>query len=61
MRVYMVQKRVARFIARNYTFEEGSMTVILAELKWETHRKGERITDSYCFKRSERYRQNSYR
>ena len=34
-----VQKREARFVTRNYTFEEGSMTDILAELKWETLQK----------------------
>ena len=31
-----MQKRAARFVTRNYTLEEGSMTGILAELKWET-------------------------
>ena len=31
-----VQKRAAMFITMNYTFEEGSMTGILAKLKWET-------------------------
>ena len=30
-----VQKYAAMFVPRNYTFEEGSMTGILAELKWE--------------------------
>ena len=34
-----VQKRAARFVTRNYTFEEGSMTGILAELKWKTVQK----------------------
>ena len=34
-----VQKRAARFVTRNYTFGEGSMTDILAELKWETLQK----------------------
>ena len=34
-----VQKRAAKFVTRNYTFEEGSMTGILAELKWETLQK----------------------
>ena len=28
-----VQKRAARFVNRNYTFKEGSITDILAELK----------------------------
>ena len=31
-----MQKLAARFVTRNYPFEEGSMTDILAELKWET-------------------------
>ena len=31
-----VQKRAARFVTRNYAFEEGSMTCNLSELKWET-------------------------
>ena len=34
-----VQKRAAWFVTRNYTFEEGSMTGILAELKLETLQK----------------------
>ena len=29
----------ARFVTRNYTFEEGSMTGILEQLKWETLKK----------------------
>ena len=29
----------SRFVTRNYTFEKGSMTGILAELKWETLQK----------------------
>ena len=31
-----LEKRAARFVTRNYTFKECSMTGILAELKWET-------------------------
>ena len=31
-----VQKRAARFVTRNYSYEIGSMTGILEELKWET-------------------------
>ena len=31
-----VQKRVARFVTINYSYETGSMTGILEELKWET-------------------------
>ena len=34
-----VQKRAARFVTRNYTYETGSMTGILEELKWETLQK----------------------
>ena len=34
-----VQKRVARFVTRNYSYETGSMTGILEELKWETLQK----------------------
>ena len=33
-----VQKRAARFVTRNYSYETGSMTGIL-ELKWETLQK----------------------
>ena len=39
-----VQKRAARFVTRNYTFEEGSMTGILEQLKWESLKK--RRTDN---------------
>ena len=31
-----VQKCTARFVTRNYSYETGSMTGILEELKWET-------------------------
>ena len=31
-----VQGRASRFVTRNYTFEEGSMTGILEQLKWES-------------------------
>ena len=34
-----VQKRAARFVTRNYTREEGSMTGILEQLKWECRKK----------------------
>ena len=40
-----VQNRAARFVTRNYTFEEGSMTGILGNLS----RKGGRIIDLYCY------------
>ena len=32
-------KRAARFVTRNYSYETGSMTGILEELKWETLQK----------------------
>ena len=34
-----VQKRAARFVTRNYSYETGIMTGILEELKWETLQK----------------------
>ena len=34
-----VQNRAARFVTRNYSFEEGSMTGILEQLKWESLKK----------------------
>ena len=34
-----VQNRAARFVTRNYTFEEGSMTGILEQLKLESLKK----------------------
>ena len=34
-----VQKRAARFVRRNYSYETGGMTGILEELKWETLQK----------------------
>ena len=34
-----VQKHAARFVTRNYSYETGSMTGILEELKWETLQK----------------------
>ena len=39
-----VQNRAARFVTRNYTFKEGSMTGILEQLKWESLKK--RRTDN---------------
>ena len=39
-----VQNRATRFVTRNYTFEEGSMTGILEQLKWESLMK--RRTDN---------------
>ena len=34
-----MQKRAARFVTRNYSYETGSMTGILEELKWEPPQK----------------------
>ena len=34
-----VQNRAARFVTRNYNREEGSMTGILEQLKWESLKK----------------------
>ena len=34
-----VQKRAARLVTRNYTYEKGSMTDILKKLKWESLQK----------------------
>ena len=34
-----MQKRAARFVTGNYSYETGSMTGILVELKWETLQK----------------------
>ena len=31
-----VQKRAARFVTGNYSYETGSMTGILGQLKWES-------------------------
>ena len=35
-------ERAARFVTRNYSYETGSMTGILEELKWETLQKRRR-------------------
>ena len=34
-----VQKRAARFVTANYSYETGSMTGILGQLKWESLKK----------------------
>ena len=34
-----VQNRAARFVTRNYTREEGSMTIMLEQPKWESLKK----------------------
>ena len=39
-----VQNCATRFVTRNYTVEEGSMTGILEQLKWESLKK--RRTDN---------------
>ena len=39
-----VQKRAARFVTRIYSYETGSMTGILEELKWETLQKRRKDT-----------------
>ena len=38
-----MQKRAARFVTRNYSYETGSMTGILEELKSETLQKDNRL------------------
>ena len=40
-----VQKRAARFVIGNYTYETGSMTGILEQLKWESRKIGGKIAD----------------
>ena len=45
-----LQNRAARFVTDNYTYETGSLTGILEQLKWESlkkRRKGSRITMLY--------------
>ena len=47
-----VQKRAARFVTDNYSYETGSMTGILGQLKWEygnPSRKGGKTIDLYCY------------
>ena len=34
-----VQNRAARFMTRNHVYENVSMTGILGQLKWESHKK----------------------
>ena len=57
-----VQKRAARFVTRNYTYEKGSMTDILKELKWESLQKKGRIIEShvYCLQRSKSESKNTH-
>ena len=45
-----VQKRAARFVTGNYTYETGSMTGILEQLKWESLKKRRKgSTHNQCF------------
>ena len=41
-----VQKRTVRFVLGNYSYETGSMTGILDQVKWESLKKGGEIVDS---------------
>ena len=49
-----VQKRVDRFVTRNYSYETGSMTGILEELKWETLQKRRKDNTHITVQRSKR-------
>ena len=47
-----VQKRTARFVTGNYSYETESMTGILGQLKWESlkkRRKDNKTIDLYCY------------
>ena len=47
-----VQKRAARFVTGNYSYETGSMIGILGQLKWESlkkRRKDNKTIDLYCY------------
>ena len=44
-----MQNRAARFVTRNYTRDEGSMTGILDQQNGKALRRGGRIIDSYCY------------
>ena len=48
-----VQNCAARFVTRNYTFEEGSMTGILEQLKWESLKKERTDNRHIAIQRSE--------
>ena len=47
-----VQKRAARFVTGNYSYETESMTVILGQLKWESLKERRKdntlILDFHC-------------
>ena len=49
-----VQNRAARFVTRNYVYETGSMTGILAQLKWESLKKRRKDNTHIVIQRSER-------
>ena len=44
-----VQNRAARFVTKNYTFDEGSMTGFLGQLKRKSLKKRRRIINLYCY------------
>ena len=44
-----VQNRAARLVTRNYTREDGSMTGILEQLKWDSFKKRRKINRLYCY------------
>ena len=46
--VEKVQNRATRFVTRNNTFEDGSMTGILGKLNGKLSKR-KRITDLYCY------------
>ena len=43
------QNRAARFVTGNYSYETGSMTGILGQLKWESLKKRRKTVDLYCY------------
>ena len=49
-----VQNRAARCVTRNNTREEGSMTGIIEQLKWESLKKRWKNTTHIAIQRSER-------
>ena len=44
-----VQKRAARFVTGNYSYETGSTTGILAQLKWESLKKRRKDNRLICY------------
>ena len=56
-----VQKRAARLITRNYTYEKSSMTDILKKLKWESLQKRRKDNIIYiALQRSKRESKNTH-